>query len=135
MRWCAVSGAGWAQRLSSRGCGGGEGLAAEGARVSESLRPAEAVREHVEEDLPHVARRVDVAVPQLAALGAPAHAVDLAARAGLVRVAAPASVEPVVGWLFREGAIAAALGGVVFVDDDHTRVELEGRRSSLSGAG
>ena len=51
VRWCAVSGAGWAQRLSSRGCGGGEGLAAEGARVSESLRPAEAVREHVEEDL------------------------------------------------------------------------------------
>ena len=51
VRWCAVSGAGWAQRLSSRGCGGGEGLAAEGARLSESLRPAEAVREHVEEDL------------------------------------------------------------------------------------
>ena len=60
VRWCAVSGAGWAQRLSSRGCGGGEGLAAEGARVPESLRPAEAVREYVQEDLPHGARRVDV---------------------------------------------------------------------------
>ncbi len=36
------------RRLSSRGCGGVEGLAAEGARVPESLQPAEAVREHVQ---------------------------------------------------------------------------------------
>ena len=100
-------------------------IGVEGALVLESLRPVVSVLDHVQEDLPDVARRVHVAVPHRLALAAPAHAVDVVARAGVVRVAAPARVEPVVRGRGREGAAAAPLARVMLVQDHHTCVQLK----------
>ena len=101
--------------------------------MSEWLRPHQLVVQHPQEHLAHATCTVHIPVPRRLTLGAPAYTVDFSLVEGvrpLPRYILSSSREQLermgyVRFCCHEGALAAPLRGVVLMEDDDTRVELQ----------